>query len=148
MDALENGEVPTVFTTPVLRSIVNIIGNVLNNPAFEITPTQMHTLRPYINDYIFLLDKDESPKAKKLLLQEKGNAFLPTFLDIVGDDINLFTNRTRKDCPVCGKENLLKLSNHLKQVHNITGVERKHMLKHGFNCTDDQGDKDTDEEEI
>ncbi len=148
MDALENGEVPTVLTTPVLKSIVNIIGNVLNDPAFEITPTQKRTLRPYISTYIFLLDKDESPKAKKQLLQEKGEAFLPTFLDIVGDKISLFTNRTRKDCPVCGKEDLLKLSNHLKQMHNITGDERKRLLKHGFNCTDDQGDKDTDEEEI
>ena len=147
MDALENGEVPTVFTTPVLKSVVNIIGNVLNNPTFEITETQKRILRPYISTYIFLLDKDKSPKAKKLLLQEKSEAFLPTFLDIVGDKISLFTTRTHKDCPVCGKEDLLKLSNHLKQVHNITGVERKRLLKNGFNRTNDKRDKDTNEEE-
>ena len=147
MDALENGEVPTVITTPVLRSIVNIIGNVLNNPSFEMTQAQKRKLRPYITTYAILLDKDESPSVKKQLLKEKCEAFLPTFLDIVGDDIGLFTTRTHKDCPVCGKENLLKLSNHLKQTHNITGDERKRLLKHGFNRTDDKGDEDAHEEE-
>lgn len=33
--------------------------------------------------------------------------------------------RRRKDCPVCKKEGLLKLSNHLTMVHNITGKKRK-----------------------
>ena len=150
MDALENGDVPTVLlklTTPVLRSIVNIIGNVLNNSEFTISPTQKRVLRPYVSSYLFLLDKKESSEAKKQLLQETGEAFLPTFLDIVGDDITLFTERNRKQCPVCGKEDLIKLSNHLKQKHNITGDERKHLLKtsnteqkNGFNSTDDKGD--------
>ncbi len=157
MDAY--GDVPTVLdnlTIPVLRSIVDIIGNVLNNPTFEMTQTQKRTLRPYIPAYKFLLDKKKPREAKKRLLQEKGEAFLPTFFDIVGDDINLFVpekvNRKRKSCPVCGKEDLLKLSNHLKQVHNITGDERRRILKeqisvHGLDRTDDKGNEDTNAEE-
>ena len=151
MDALENSDVPTVLvklTIPVLRSIVNIIGNVLNNPEFHISPTQKRILRPYVAAYTFLLDKNESPEAKKQLLQEQGEAFLPTFLDIIGDEISLFTERKRKRCPVCGKEGLIKLSNHLKQMHNITGDERKQLLKasqkNERNSTDDKGDSDSD----
>ena len=149
MDALENGEVPAVLTIPVLKAIVNIIGNVLNSPEFEMTQAQKRTLRPYVRAFAFLLDKEESPEAKKQLLQEKGEAFLPTFLDVVGDEITLFTGRTRKDCPVCGKEDLLKLSNHLRQMHNIRGEERKQLLKiskNGFYRTDDKGEQDTNQE--
>ncbi len=155
MDALENGDVVAVLdnlTRPVLKSVVNIIGNVLNNPEFHISQRQKRILKPYIKSYAFLLDKKESPEAKKQLLQERGEAFLPTFLEIVGDDIRLFipVGRTRKDCPMCGKEDLVKLSNHLLQVHNITGEERKRLLNtahHGFNRTDAQGGKDSDEGE-
>jgi len=36
---------------------------------------------------------------------------------------------TRKDCPICGKKGLVKLSNHLRCVHKISdAVERKHYL--------------------
>ena len=170
MEALEVGDVPTVLdnlTRPVLKSIVNIIGNVLNNPEFHISQTQKRLLKPYISSYVFLLDKKQSPEDKKDILQEKGEAFLPTFLDIVGDDISLFipVGRTRKDCPKCGKEALLKLSNHLLQVHNIRGEERKRLLQehnvkgeeriellktsntkqnNGLSCTDDEDSDDGD----
>ena len=150
MDALENGDVHTVMdnlTLPVLQSIVNIIGNVLNNPTFKITKKQKRRLIPYKTTYAFLLDKKQPPEAKKHVLQQKGEAFLPTFLDIVGDEISLFTTRIRKSCPVCGKEDLIKLSNHLKQQHNITGEKRKQMLRnssHIAHATDDQGDEDSD----
>ena len=156
MDALENGDVPTVLnnlTRPVLKSIINIIGNVLNNPQFHISQTQKRVLKPYITTYAFLLDKKQSPGDKKDVLQEEGEAFLSTFLDIVGDDISLFipVGRTRKDCPKCGKEDLLKLSNHLLQVHNISGEERKQLLQeqtrnitahHGLNRTDEGSDQE------
>ena len=36
--------------------------------------------------------------------------------------------RRRKDCPICGKRNLVKLSNHLADVHQLSAVERKYYL--------------------
>ena len=33
--------------------------------------------------------------------------------------------RARKDCPICGTENLLKLSNHMRQVHNLASTATK-----------------------
>lgn len=37
--------------------------------------------------------------------------------------------RRRKECPICKKEGLLKVSNHLTMVHNITGKRRKTLCK-------------------
>ena len=34
----------------------------------------------------------------------------------------------RKDCPICGKRNLVKLSNHLADIHQLSAVERKYYL--------------------
>ena len=82
MEAIEKGDVPTVLdnlTVPVLRSLVDLIGNVLNNPTFEMTQAQKRLLRPYISSYKVLLDKKKSREAKKNVLQQKGEAFLPTF---------------------------------------------------------------------
>ena len=36
--------------------------------------------------------------------------------------------RRRKDCPICGKRNLIKLSNHLADIHQLSAVERKYYL--------------------
>ena len=36
--------------------------------------------------------------------------------------------RFRKDCPICNKPGLLYLSDHIRQVHNIHGDERKEWL--------------------
>ena len=36
--------------------------------------------------------------------------------------------RSRKDCPICGKRNLVKLSNHLADIHQLSAVERKYYL--------------------
>jgi len=35
----------------------------------------------------------------------------------------------RKDCPLCGKQGLLKLSNHLADYHHISIKDRKPYLK-------------------
>ena len=59
-------------------------------------------------------------------------------------------NRKRKNCPVCGKKNLLKLSNPLGVVHKLTGEERKEKLQeaeYGFDSADDQRDESSDQEE-
>ena len=33
--------------------------------------------------------------------------------------------RTRKVCPICGKKGLLKLSNHLANVHKLSALENE-----------------------
>ena len=33
-----------------------------------------------------------------------------------------------KDCPICGKKNLVKLSNHLADIHQLSAEERKYYL--------------------
>ena len=35
--------------------------------------------------------------------------------------------RRRKDCPICGKRSLVKLSNHLADIHQLSAVERKYL---------------------
>ena len=38
--------------------------------------------------------------------------------------------RKRKDCPICGKKSLLKLSNHLPDVHQLSLAERQtHLVR-------------------
>ena len=39
------------------------------------------------------------------------------------------SGRSRRDCPICLKENLLYLSHHLAQVHNLSSAERQPWLK-------------------
>ena len=36
--------------------------------------------------------------------------------------------RRRRDCPICSKKNLAKLSNHLADIHQLSGKERQHYL--------------------
>ena len=36
--------------------------------------------------------------------------------------------RMRKVCPICGKKGLLKLSNHLANVHKLSSEERQSYL--------------------
>ena len=38
-------------------------------------------------------------------------------------------NRSRRDCPICGKRGLLKLSNHLSRVHGLSSEERQPWLQ-------------------
>ena len=37
--------------------------------------------------------------------------------------------RSRRSCPICCKSGLLYLSDHLRQVHNLSMEERKPLLK-------------------
>ena len=46
--------------------------------------------------------------------------------------------RTRKDCPLCGKRNLCKLSNHLADIHRLSSEERRVYLK--SYCADEEED--------
>ena len=59
---------------------------------------------------------------------------MPTLLEIIGDQIKtlLPQHRNKKNCPLCDKKALVKLSNHLKQVHKLTGTDRKRLLRQQF----------------
>ena len=35
----------------------------------------------------------------------------------------------RRDCPICSKKNLAKLSNHLADIHQLSGEERHYLSK-------------------
>ena len=35
----------------------------------------------------------------------------------------------RKDCPLCGKQGLLKLSNHLADYHHLSTKDRQYYLR-------------------
>ena len=37
--------------------------------------------------------------------------------------------RLRKDCPLCGKQGLLKLSNHLADYHHLSTKDRQYYLR-------------------
>ena len=43
--------------------------------------------------------------------------------------------RRRRDCPVCSK-NLAKLSNHLADIHQLSGEERQHYLSKARSLSD------------
>jgi hypothetical protein len=36
--------------------------------------------------------------------------------------------RKREDCPICGKKHVLKLSNHLAGVHELSSTQRQPFL--------------------
>ena len=44
--------------------------------------------------------------------------------------------RRRRDCPICNKKNLAKLSNHLADIHQLSGAERQHYLSKAKSLSD------------
>ena len=46
--------------------------------------------------------------------------------------------RRRRDCPICSKKNLAKLSNHLADIHRLSGEERQHYLSKAKSLTDQE----------
>ena len=137
LEELQEGDVKKALArldVRTVKTLLNVIRNVIDNPTFKecITPEHKKILKPYHNTFAKLLDDQLNLSEKRKLLQKDGDKYLPTFLDIIGDELENCiprkVNRKRKDCPVCGKENLLKLSNHLKEVHHIDGEKRKNML--------------------
>ena len=128
-------EALTQLDTRAVKTLLNVIRNVLDNTAFKERISRTHRKVFMRNMTILhkLMSKSRSLKRKKKILQKTGHVYLPAFLEIVGDELEdcipRQVNRVRKDCPVCGKENLLKLSNHLSRQHGITGEKRKELLK-------------------
>ena len=50
--------------------------------------------------------------------------------------------RRRKDRPICGKRNLVKLSNHLADIHQLSAVERKYYLSEAKYLSDPEKPED------
>ena len=50
--------------------------------------------------------------------------------------------RRRRDCPICSKKNLAKLSNHLADIHQLSGKERQHYLSKARSVSDQRESKE------
>ena len=149
----ERKEVLRNMNMKLLKTLVNIIGNVLETDTYEDDIIKPEVLSKYTSAYSQLFDRDVPLQDKKKIMQKAGHVYLPIFLDIIGDDVEKFepqeVNRTLRDCPVrgCKSKQLKKLSNHLKQVHGIN--DRKELLqqaKESAMDTDDDDDETDDEE--
>ena len=119
-----------------IRVELNVIANVLNNSLFANRISESHTavIDQHQATFKTLLDKGVALERKRTLLRQQGHLFMPTFLEIIGDQIKslLPQHRNKKNCPLCDTKNLIKLSNHLKQIHNLTGDNRKRLLRQHF----------------
>ena len=115
---------------------LNVIANVLHNSAFRNHINERHTrvIDQHKATFKTLLDKKVELDRKSSLLRQHGHLFMPTLLEIIGDQIKtlLPQHRNKKNCPLCDKKALVKLSNHLKQVHKLTGTDRKRILRQQF----------------
>ena len=128
-DEIEEGDAQAALQKMDMRGVktlLNVIRNVIDNPDFKdcILPHHKRILKPYQNTFAKLLDDKVKLTDKRKLLQRDGEEYLPTFLEIIGnqldDCIPRQENRKRKDCPLCGKKNLVKLSNHLADIHHLS----------------------------
>jgi len=146
----ERKDVLVTINMYLLKTLLNIIGNVLENETFEDRIIKRDILSRYTDTYTTLLDRKVSLKEKQKLLQKSGYIYLPIFLEIVGDDVDAFlpnkVNRTLKDCPVagCRSKRLKRLSNHLNNVHKIK--DRKHWIQRAISSDKNNNDDDDDDE--
>ena len=118
------------ITSKEVKTLINVIGNVLDDYQYDMMD-HLHVLRKFTSTFMRLLDKEIPLYRKKSMLQRQGYKYLPIFLEIIGEDLEPFEPKERKrrlkDCPVCGKERLKRLANHLREVHKIT--DRRELLQ-------------------
>jgi len=157
MEVLRDGSVQerkhvlSTISITLLKTLLNVIGNVLENETYEDRIIKRQVLQRYASTYATLLDREVPLKEKKKLLQKAGYVYLPIFLEIVGDDVEEFApkeqGRTLKDCPVpkCRSKQLKKLSNHLHDVHRIQN--RKEWLQQAKEINEEYDD-DTDDTDV
>ena len=136
LEELQEGDAKAILTrldTHTVKTLLNVIRNVIDNPAFKerITTEHKNILKPYHSTFAKLLDDQVKLSTKRRLLQKDGDKYLPTFLDIIGDELNECEpiERKKRTCPLCKKKNLFKLSNHLADMHHLSKEERKHYLE-------------------
>ena len=147
LDVLRDGTVqeikhvlPTISMS-VLKTLLNVIGNVINNDTYEDRIIKRKVLQRYGDTYATLMDRKVPLQKKKKLLQKAGYIYLPIFLEIVGDDVDEFVprvvKRKLKDChvPGCRSKRLKRIANHLHDVHGIT--DRQEWLEQAKESNDD-----------
>ena len=131
----ERKEVLAAMDTSLVKTLLNVIGNVVKNKNFNKRINSQHRrlLKPYLKTYEKLLNDDIKLKDKLTLLKRSGHVYLPTFLEIIGEDIIQCTPEqpTRKtyDCPLCPKKNLKRLANHLRCVHQSSPTNSRRLLR-------------------
>ena len=88
-----------------LKTLLNIISNVILNPKYkdEISKEQKRLLKPHMPVFEKLLDKTVPLTEKRKILKKNEKKYIPTFLDIVGEeDLDYFKpkmqKRKRRDC--------------------------------------------------
>ena len=146
-DTSEKKDVLKNMNKAFVKMLLNVIYNVVNGSEVTIRPNQRRILKRYNNVYKTLLNKKISLNRKVQLLRRDGHVYLPVFLDIIGSDIEHLLPRSstyirkRQSCRICRKENLVKISNHLAQVHHLSREER--LKYHGLRKADDTGDEDS-----
>lgn len=115
-----------------IKTLLNVIMNVVKNPEINerISRKQRKMLEPYSSIIAKLVDKKVELKKKVKILKKSGHKYLPTFLSIIGEDLDDCqpAERRRRNCPLCDTENLAKLSNHLSDMHQLNREERQQYL--------------------
>ena len=142
------------MNTKLLKVLLNVMVNVLENNHFErrITTSYRKKLKPFMETYKMLMNEKVPLKQKLVILKKSGERYIPTFLKILGEDAyDLISEssgkRRKRDCPICGKTDLVRLANHLSQKHKISGSEKKQLLlkqeseNHASDKHYDSGDK-------
>ena len=157
MDVLRDGTVSERkkvlknVNTKLLKTLVTIIGNVLETNTYKKKIIKRKVLSKFTCAYEDLLDRKVPLHEKKRILEKTGYIYLPLFLKIVGDDTEKFepkeVNRKLKDCPVkgCRSKRLKRISNHLNQVHGIKN--RKKWLEQAKESNIDTDDDETDDDD-
>ena len=157
MDVLRDGTVSEMkevlknMNSKLLKTLVTIIGNVLETDTYKKKIIKRKVLSKYTGAYEDLLDRGVPLYKKKKILQKAGPVYVPIFLKIVGYDTEKFepkeVNRRLKDCPVkgCRSKRLKRISNHLLQVHGIKN--RKKWLEQAKESTTDTDDDETDDDD-
>ena len=138
----ERKEVLKHMNNKLLKTLVNIIGNVLETKTYKKKIIKRKVLSKYTGAYEDLLDRGVPLYKKKNILQKAGHVYVPIFLEIVGDDVEKFepneVNRTLRDCPMCKSKRLKRLPNHLRQVHGITNTNE--LIKESKKSLDTEDD--------
>ena len=75
--------------------------------------------------YLLVDNRDVTSKQYRLWTNILPNEFQNVYEALEGQP----KGRRKRKCPICGKQDLVKLSNHLADVHHLTREERLQYLK-------------------
>ena len=136
-DPEEQKEALSQLESRTVKTLINVILNVMSNPVFKerILPHHQKVLKRNSHTLKKLLDKKRKIKKKRKILQKTGHRYLSTFLEIIDDDLEECryrprkVNRRRRDCPLCDTVDLKRLPQHLSQQHGLSKKEKRRWLR-------------------